>query len=186
MLIKYDNTHGVTLHHNLFNGTERNPLVSGDGPGASITRLMADFRNNIIWNWGAAGGSQWGYGTGVDFGAWANIVNNFYQASGTYPNLKQFAIELDHEGGSGARVYASGNISGNGVDVNRGTVSQPFAAPAITLQPACVAAAAVLQHAGARPLDAIDQDHVSRVSLANCSGDGGLVPPPAPGSLEVR
>jgi len=184
MLIKY-NTYGVTLHHNLFNGIERNPLLSVDETATTSSRLMADIRNNIVWNWGAAGGSQFGFGTGVDHGAWANIENNFYQTSGSYRNLAQLAIDLNHNG-SGARVFLAGNVSGNGVDLNHGNVSERFAAPAITSEQACAAATRVLQGAGVRPLDSIDQSYVSKVSLANCPGAGGPVPLPAPRALQVR
>jgi pectate lyase len=168
MLIKY-NTFEVTLHHNLFNGVERNPLLSVDDSVTSSLRTMADIRNNIIWNWGGAGGSQFGYGVGVDWGAHANIVNNFFEAHGTYSNLAELAVVLNHNG-SGAEIYASGNISGNGVDVNRASRGTPFTAPAVATDETCAAARRVLELAGARPLDAIDQDAISKVSLANCRG----------------
>ena len=166
MLLKY-NTYDVAIHHNLFNGTDRNPLLSVDETATSSSRTIADIRNNIIWNWGRAGGTQWGYGVGVDHGAHANIVNNFFQANGTYPSISEFAIDLNHNG-SGAMVYVSGNVSGNGVALNQGNVDTPFNAPAVTTDPTCTAANKVLAQAGTRPLDAIDQALISAVSLARC------------------
>jgi pectate lyase len=168
MLIKY-NTYDVTIHHNLFNGWERNPLLSVDETATSSSRTIADIRNNIIWNWGRSGGSQYGYGVGVDHGAHANIVDNFFEAHGTYAILPELAFNINHNG-SGAQFYTSGNISGNGVDVNLGNVGTPFAAPAVNTDPTCTAARKVLAQAGVRPLDAIDQSLISTVSLANCSG----------------
>jgi pectate lyase len=175
MLIKY-NAYDVTIHHNLFNGWERNPLLSVDETATSSSRTTGDIRNNVIWNWGRAGGSQYGYGVGIDHGAHANVVDNFFEAHGTYTILPELALNINHNG-SGAQFYASGNISGNGVDVNRGNVGTPFAAPAVTTDPTCTAASKVLAQAGARPLDAIDQGLISTVSLANCPGAGG---PPGP------
>jgi pectate lyase len=171
MLIKY-NTYEVTLHHNLFHGTDRNPLLSVDETATSSSRTMADIRNNIVWNWGRASGTQWGYGVGVDHGARANIVNNFFQANGSYPRLAEFAIDFNHNG-RGAQAYVAGNVSGNGVALARGDVDTPFVAPAVSTDPTCTAASKVLAQAGARPLDAIDQALISAVSLANCSVAAG-------------
>jgi hypothetical protein len=173
----------VTIHHNLFTGRARHPYVDAQpgrltGTPAPTDELVADVRNNVIWNWGAGRGSGWGSGTTVDHNARANIVNNFYRANGTYRNLANLAILLNHNG-SGAQAYTSGNISGNGVSVNRGNVSAPFAAADVTTEPTCTAAMRVLQEAGVRPLDAIDQDIVSRVSLATCPD---VAPAPAPAS----
>ena len=171
MLIKY-NTYDVTIHHNLFHGTDRNPLLSVDETATSSSRTMADIRNNIVWNWGRAGGTQWGYGVGVDHGARANIVNNFFQANGTYPRLGDFAIDFNHNG-KGGQAYVTGNVSGNGVALTRSDVDSPFPATAVSTDPTCTAASKVLAQAGARPLDAIDQALISAVSLASCSAAAG-------------
>jgi hypothetical protein len=180
----------VTIHHNLFTGRARNPYVDAQAGGltrtpAPIGELVADIRNNVIWDWGAGGGAQWGSGTSVDLNARANVVNNFYQANGTYRNLANLTIDLN-QNGSGAQVYTSGNISGNGVNVNPGNVFTPFAAAPVTTEHACTAAGKILQQAGAQPLDAVDRDIVSRVSLARCPGGGPVVVPAAPSNLLIR
>jgi pectate lyase len=177
MLIGYG-AHHVTLHHNLFWAGERNPMVDGD---FTNTLFMADVRNNIIWNWGDNGGRQWGFGTGVDRSGWANVINNFYEAHGSYPDLGRLALELNHNGGT-AQVFTSGNVSGNGANVNRGNVSAPFPASLVTTEPTCTAAARVLREAGALPLDSIDWSFVSQVALGGCPEAG---PSPVVGGLSA-
>jgi pectate lyase len=170
MLISYD-TRDVSVHHNLFSSQqpsgvgERNPLLHAAPATSAVDYLMADFRNNLVWGWGRDAGDSYGYGSGVDHGATANIVNNFYQTSGSQQGN---AIELNHES-SGAAAYASGNVSGNGVDLSSvGNLDTAFDAAPITTDSACVAATKVLAQAGAQPLDAIDQAFVAQISLANC------------------
>ena len=177
MLIKYSNPRRITVHHNLFTASsERNPQVRIDEAGTSATELTADIRNNVVWGWASSG--AWGYGQRVYYGAWANVVNNFYQSAGS-PGL---ALEVSN----GGRAYTSGNISGNGINVNIGNVSTPFAAAAVATDPTCTAALKVVQQAGMRPLDAIDEDLVADVSLAACPGGSTPPPPAAPSGLTVR
>jgi hypothetical protein len=188
MLIKYGGTRNVSVHHNLFTGRERHPLVSfsGDDPGCCVgTTLMLDFRNNIVWNWGRSNGTQFGFGSRVDHGAWANLVNNFYQAAGSYPNLKNLAIQLNANG-VGGRLFTSGNVSGNGVNLNSyGNVGSVIGSPvSITQHTACAAAALVRAGAGAQPRDSRDQTIIAGVSLAGCPG--ALAGPSAPTAVQLR
>ncbi len=174
MLIKY-NPSRVTVHHNLFVASpERNPQVRIDDAGTQATETTADVRNNVVWDWGPG----WGYGARVWFGPWANVVNNFYQS----PASANQAIMVS----DGARAYVSGNVSGNGQNLNVGNTATAFAAPAVVTDPTCVAAAKVLQQAGVRPLDSLDQGYVARVSLANCPGAGDSTPPANPANIRIE
>jgi hypothetical protein len=180
MLVKY-RPERITLHHSLFTlGQQRNPQISrqGDRPAVDTT---VDMRNNVVWNWG------FGYGTFVLYGPWVNVVNNYYgnPAGDPIDTLQALlvcrgdGVETPEstpactDGGARSRawVYASGNVSGDGVDPDRhGTVATPFPAPPVTTQDACSAAALVLAGAGARPRDAHDDAYVAAVTLPGCGG----------------
>ena len=172
MLIAYPGTRDISLHHNLYttygSGVgERNPLVHNavNFVPNPVDYLMSDFTNNIVWKWGNASDDGFGYGSGVDYGGTLQCRNNFYQSLLQPAN----AIIANHNT-AGAKLYASGNVSGNlGINPNDATnVSSPWAVPSITMQDACTAATLVLQKAGPRPLDEADQTFVNSVSLANC------------------
>lgn len=181
MLIAYTPTKNISIHHNLFNSrgssTEgaRNPLVhSSNGEPVG---MMADIRNNIIWNWGNSKKDPccgYGYGTGLDHGATANIINNFYQTDGSQA---ENAIDFNHEGGK-AKGYVAGNVFGNkGINPNKlSNLSIAWPAAAVTTQDACTAAALVLAQAGPRPLDVTDQSIINEVSLVNCPGGRNQLP----------
>jgi pectate lyase len=186
--------HSVTYHHNLLWSPSRNPRVdfaSGNGdctlwPGMT-GRTGADVRNNIIWNWGANAGASFGYGVGPDGTGTMNVVNNFFQANGTYSiGLGKLALNYNASC-SGGQAYTSGNVHGGTPVVNvntQGNVATPFTAPQVTTEPTCTAAAKVLQQAGARPLDSIDQTLISQVSLVNCPGVGSS--PSTPTAVQVQ
>jgi len=173
MLIAYDGTRNISVHHNLFisrnaSGVgERNPLIHCVD-NINTTNMMVDFRCNIVWNWGANGGTGYGYGSAIDYGGTANFVNNFYQTTGV---MNDNPIEFNHNGNN-ARGYLSGNVSGNaGIDANNRSNHSAWIIPEwaeVATQKACEAAAIVLSHAGCQPLDAFDQNLVQQVSLANC------------------
>jgi hypothetical protein len=85
-------------------------------------------------------------------------VNNYYSSSGD-------AITV-----SSARAYVQGNVSADKIDVNRqGNETSPFPAPVVDTQDACTAPNLVLANAGVRPLDSIDQQYLSRITIASCS-----------------
>jgi hypothetical protein len=169
MLIAYTPTKNISIHHNLFNSrgssTEgaRNPLIHSSN-GAPVG-MMADFRNNVVWNWGNSKTDPccgYGYGTGVDHAGTANIISNFYQTDGSQA---ENTIDFNHES-KGAKGYVAGNISGNkGINPNKLT---PWPTAPVTTQDACEAAAKVLAEAGPRPLDATDQAIIREISLINC------------------
>lgn len=154
MLIKYDQPSRITLHHNLFTeGVTRNPQARIDDAGTPATDTTVDMRNNLIWNWGI------GYGTLVWHGPRANIVNNYYSSS-------EDAISV-----SSARAYVRGNEHPGTIDINRkGNETNPFPAPTVEAQTACTAAQSILADAGVRPLDSVDQQFLSAITVAPCTG----------------
>ena len=173
MLIAYSGTKNISIHHNLFNSRssagvgERNPLVHCFD-NINTTDMMVDFRCNIIWNWGANDGTGYGYGSALDYGGTANMVNNFYQTNGV---MSDNPIQLNHDS-INARGYLAGNVSGNaGIDPNSKSNHSLWSLPSwaeVTTESACAAAALVLASAGCQPLDATDKLFISNVSLTNC------------------
>ncbi|HEX4850229.1 MAG TPA: hypothetical protein VFV08_05440, partial [Puia sp.] len=146
---------------------ERNPLIHCSD-NLNTTNMMVDFRCNIVWNWGADGGTGYGYGSAVDYGGTANLVNNFYQTTGV---MADNPIEFNHNS-QNARGYLSGNVSGN-AGINPNSISNHDAWPipawaAITTQNTCDAATSVLSTAGCQPLDAHDLSLIAGITMAKC------------------
>jgi subtilase family serine protease len=169
MLIKYGASR-LSLHHNLFAHSEqRNPVVSTDDAGTPATDTTADIRNNVIWDWGL------GVGIMIFKGAQANVVANFTASPASGPSDQAQGVvvcDLNCNGDFTALslAYVSGNLNGNpllAVDMNaEGNVLDAFPAPAVTTQNAYTAAQAVLAQAGARPLDAVDEQILAGIALA--------------------
>jgi pectate lyase len=153
MLVKY-NPSRISLHHNVFtHGHTRNPQVRIDDAGGVATQITADLRNNVIANWTN------GYGTLIYFGAWANVVNNYYTASNK-------AIQV-----LSGRAHVSGNLSANGAPLNGvSNMTSPLPSAPVTTQDACVAAQQVLAGAGVRPLDSVDQQYLAAIAVPSCAG----------------
>ena len=152
MLVKY-NPFRISLHHNVFTESEsRNPQLRIDDKGGVATQITGDLRNNVVANWRS-------YGTLLHEGVWANVVNNYY--TGAHKALALVS----------ARGYVSGNLSADGVELNRvGTQESPFPSAPVTTQDACTAARLVLAGVGARPLDGIDQQYLARIPAPSCRG----------------
>lgn len=168
MLIKYDPSR-VTLHHNIFTeSTTRNPQVRVDDFGTQATDTTVDMRNNIVWDWGS------GYGTLVWYGPRANIVSNFYSSAGGDKRDTLTVCKGECNGGdpaSFARAYVNGNFSADNLrfDINaEGNELNAFPAPLVDTQGACTAANLVLADAGVRPLDLIDQQYLSTITIPSC------------------
>lgn len=149
----------VSYHHNLFIGGEsRSPQASWNVSGAP-PEVVADIRNNLIWDFGELG-------TTVVHGATANVVANYYHSS--TPHTPGQALQVKTSEGS--RVWADGNLSQNGADVDgQSTETAPFPALPLETTDACAAAHEVVRGAGARPLDAHDRAFVSSVR-PSCAG----------------
>jgi hypothetical protein len=162
-LVKYS-AYGVTFHHTVFATEERGPMCAVSDNGTSSTQTMCDIVNSINWNWGGNGGTQFGYGVGADWGAHANVVNSYFRSSGSYPNLSTLALEINHDG-VGALVYAKGNLSGNGVNIDGyGNQLVRYTAPAIATETVQAAVGSIVARSGARPLDSYDSTILNDVS----------------------
>jgi len=160
LLIKYKTTR-ISLHHNLFiNAHDRNPYIAWtDDPTETPTEIVADFRNNLVWNY------DW-TGTSVRHRSWANVVNNFYySAIAPTANAALYVTE------SGI-AYASGNRSPVGLNIDAmGNRATPFSAVVPSgITDAVTAALAVVAQAGARGakfgLDSVDQDYIGQIPPA--------------------
>jgi hypothetical protein len=162
------NTRQITLHHNLYisNGTGRstirNPDIgrTGDGPSTS---LMADFRNNVIWDWGPTGS-----GTLVRDGAWANVIGNLFSTPG-----ESVSRQNKHVSRVGSvQLHTSENVSLDSGTVDPDTVGNRATAFPVpyspTVETACQAALAVAMHSGAQPRADTDAAFVGPVSLLGC------------------
>jgi hypothetical protein len=180
MLLKY-NPARVTLHHNaLLFASQRNPQVRIDERGTPARDTTLDMRNNLVWDWIG------GYGTLVWFGPRANIVDNFYSSPDS-DKREQAAAILVRNGG---RAYVAGNVSPDPMagDINAvGTETTPFPAPPVTTQAPCEAAHAIVNEAGARPLDDLDVSYLEAVTLPcpppRSSPPGPPAPPDGPPGL---
>ncbi|MGH8009230.1 MAG: InlB B-repeat-containing protein, partial [Candidatus Binatia bacterium] len=148
----------VTFHHNLLlSGQTRNPQSGWD---ESLTTTppdtVTDIRNNVIWDFSA-------YGTVVTKNSKANVVNNFYHS------LLQPSASRALNVTKGGQVYASGNFSSSGADINsQGNQQSPFPAEPVDTTDACSAAHRVLAEAGVQPFDIIDQQYLSTITLPPC------------------
>jgi pectate lyase len=169
----------VSLHHNiLMKGYERLPQVKYSDSGIQALDTQIDLRNNLIWEWRSVGTQIWK-------GTRANVVNNYYYTTYGTENTQRRAIYFCHAGSTPpqcngrnpqwfAQAHIAGNVSGHGPKITTylnslGTELTPFPAPAIDTTDACTAAHQVLQNAGARPLDGIDQAYLAEVSLVGCT-----------------
>jgi pectate lyase len=178
MLVKY-NAHRVTLHHNLWVGSRnRNPQVSVDDIGTPADDTTIDMRNNVVYDWSG------GVGTTIHHGARANVVANFYSSPASLLLLdkKQALIVcqgsncFDGNPANSGRAFAEGNVSGDflAMDLDSaGTEGVPFDAAPVTTDDACTAATLVLEHAGVRPLDVVDQG--TRQHLVNAAPTGTVL-----------
>ena len=159
-----------TFHHNLMaHARGRNPRFSGSGGFTPVVAGTenADFRNNVIYNWG-------GYSTNGGEGGNYNMVNNYYKwgpSTGTgntsgvaiksmifYPFFNA-TLPFPHAYLSGNYVDGYPNVTRNnwlGVapgsaprsDTSRVKVTMPFATVPLPTQTAQDAYAAVLNQAG--------------------------------------
>lgn len=122
----------VSYHHNFFATAtpkgvgERGPLI-GSSYGL-IASPNADIRNNIDWNWGRSNGTGSGFGIDVAYGYQANAVNNYgytANAGAIFDN----GVTTSAYGEPSGVLYASGNVSGNGVNANAESNHAEFIIP---------------------------------------------------------
>jgi pectate lyase len=168
----------ISFHHNLIiKGTERMPQLMWSHAGDQAGDTQVDLRNNLLWDWKNMATQVWK-------GARANVVGNYYYSPYSSEVGQRRAIYVCHAAstppqcdGSNpqwfARAYIADNISGHGPEItaylNRlGTERQPFPAPTIETSAACTAARRVLNTAGVRPPDSVDQRYLAQITLAGC------------------
>ena len=157
VLVKYE-TRRISIHHNLLmNSLDRNPYVAwSDKANEKSTEIVADIRNNLVWNYGWTGIS-------VRHNAWANVVNNY--CFSTAAPTADAALYI-REGGV---AYASGNFSPSGINIDaKGNRATPFPAilPALFTD-AITAAHQIVAQAGARGpnfgLDSADLNYIGQI-----------------------
>jgi hypothetical protein len=131
--------------------------------------MIVEFKNNLVYRWGRAGGTGSGYATGFDFGGTGQIINNYYYS--TVSQGSAVAYNVDPTAGScGCKAFVSGNFSGNGSSFPASTTTAwviPSQYQVATEDP-CVAARKVLAKAGCQPLDAVDKAYINSVTLPGC------------------
>jgi pectate lyase len=172
-----------TFHHNLYaHHSSRNPR-----PGTYDGKtLRLDFRNNVIYDWGFKAG----YDNFTNEFVELNYVGNYLIAG---PSTTEFRAAFESSGRN-TRIYQTGNcfdVNRNGIADGQDTgwamfkgewvkEAQPFAAPAVRTDPAPLALARALEHAGARPWqrDAVDARIVAQVRqqtgrIINSTSDAG-------------
>ncbi|HEV8647105.1 MAG TPA: DUF4124 domain-containing protein [Burkholderiales bacterium] len=160
MLIKYKTTR-ISLHHNLFiNSLDRHPYIAWtDNAAETPTEIVADVRNNLVWNYGWTGIS-------VRHRSWANVVNNYLFSSVPLASDAIHALYVIEEG----VAYANGNYSPTGLNINAmGNRATPFPATVPTTTDAVTAAHQVVSQAGARgpkfSLDSADLNYIGQILL---------------------
>lgn len=149
----------VSFHHNLFahnNARSPRPGTYGELPG-----LRLDFRNNVIYNWGAIAGYT------ADDPATLNYVANYIKPGPSVKGERRTAFRI---GGETTRIYAKDNVLVDGDAVMTDdwamiarespdhVLPLPVPTPDMTTQTAQDAYEAVLEGAGAtKPRrDAVD------------------------------
>lgn len=159
LLVGGDARNTVSVHHSVFaHNHNRNPLLRGH---------RADFRNNLVYNWGTGGSAQFAENVRV------NIVGNHYLPGPDTPdNGIVFWVY------SGAQAYLQGNWgprcptgcdNETAIGIYRFNPSDrahtPFTVPPVTTHTTADVKALVLAHAGAtRPVrDAVDARIVEEI-----------------------
>ncbi len=104
---------GATFHHNLIaDNTSRNPRFNGARYTTTHETELADFRNNVIFNWGfnsAYGGESGNY----------NMVNNYFKPGpATSSGNKQYRIVNPSEDFNPSAGYSQWFIDGNFIEGN--------------------------------------------------------------------
>ena len=102
---------GATFHHNLLaDNSSRNPRFNGARYNSTHQTELADYRNNVIFNWGfnsAYGGESGNY----------NVINNYYKPGpATGSGNKQYRIVNPSDPLNPSEGYSKWYINGNYVE----------------------------------------------------------------------
>lgn len=159
---------GASFHHNLLaHHNSRLPRFSGSSTTPNPEDELADFRNNVIYNW--QGNSTYGGEKGR-----YNVVNNYYKPGPATLHKRPWMVNPSSPYG---RFFITGNVLfGNpeatadnwkGIKAeypDSARVTSAFDRPPVEIQSAARAFELVLQHAGASyRRDAVDQRVVREV-----------------------
>lgn len=121
-LIKYDTSH-VSVHHNIYyDNIQRSPQISSAlrvySSGLKQQDPIADMRYNIVWDFGAVGGT---IVRGLDgIPGTANVVSNLYSTTKTTNYFHHIVFYQDP--GETTYIHAEGNVS---IPDCRGTQNYP-------------------------------------------------------------
>ncbi|TXK49140.1 pectate lyase [Pontibacter qinzhouensis] len=168
---------GATFHHNLIaSHTSRTPRFSGSKTTPNSPDELVDFRNNVIYNWGANsvyGGEKGRY----------NMVNNYFKPGpATTSSKKDRIVEIWRPYGQfyvagnyveGAAAISANNWAGGvqGENPDSARVAAPHKVVPIREQDAANAYELVLQQAGASyRRDAVDTRVIAFVRANNPAG----------------
>jgi pectate lyase len=183
----------ASFHHNLLaHHDSRNPRMCGSRYSNKPELELVDFRNNVIYNWGANSGYA---GEGGRY----NFINNYYKP-GPASTDRARIFQPNADGGDNAQpagiwgvFHVNGNYVGgspaatndnwNGIhpspsSKNRDELKsiEPFAVPSVITHSARTAYEKVLAYAGASlHRDAVDERIVREVrdSVFTCTGSNG-------------
>ncbi len=100
---------GASFHHNLLaNHDSRNPRFCGSRYSNQPNKELVDFRNNVIYNWGANSGYA---GEGGSY----NMVNNYYKPTSTSSNATRIFQPNADDGSNNqpAGVWGTFYVAGN-------------------------------------------------------------------------
>lgn len=173
----------ASFHHNLISSNNsRNPRFSGSETTANSAAEFVDFRNNVIYNWGANsiyGGEKGSY----------NIINNYFKPGPATTSSKRVRILEPYEPYGkfyveGNYVEGSENVSSNnwneGIaidDPDKIRLKTPVDIKGnLVTQDAKMAYRQVLAEAGASlKRDPVDLRIISSVKEGNASHGNGLI-----------
>lgn len=186
----------ASYHHNLI-AHQNSRAVRFNGSRAHDTVALVDYRNNVIYNWGAVN-APYGGDVKIKGGvSRVNLVANYYLPGPATPSTVKFMQALD--AGAAATGVGQWHLQGNvmenhpaltddnwlGLDLaavpegkrDAAKAMQPFSiAAALPVQSATEALKAVLAYAGATVprRDAVDTRIVKETKSRNASGTGSF------------
>ncbi len=183
--------HTASFHHNLLaHHDSRNPRMCGSRYSARPDLELVDFRNNVIYNWGANSGYA---GEGGRY----NFVNNYYKSTSASSNPARIFQPNADDGSNSQAVgvwgtfYVAGNYMNGSAEVTadnwKGINPNPsgkskeelrsteeFTVPAVTTHSAAVAYDRIRAYAGASKVrDQVDTRITNELAQGTYTYTGG-------------